>query len=95
MIWRHRLFGLRFPVCAGGGHFLAEMLSEWRDSSALLNPNSSEYQFFLYRHIIFCMYDQGYGRGVTPVFTRVFEPVARVTLYLTDENGLGTCFGAP
>ena len=38
--------------------------------------------------------DQGYGRGGTPVFTGVFEPVARVTLYLTDENGLGTCFGA-
>ena len=35
---------------------------------------------------------QGYGRGGTPVFTGVFEPVARVTLYLTDENGLGTCF---
>ena len=38
--------------------------------------------------------DHGYGRGGTPVFTGVFEPVARVTLYLTDENGLGTCFGA-
>ena len=38
--------------------------------------------------------DQGYGRGGTPVFTGVFKPVARVTLYLTDENGLGTCCGA-
>ena len=38
--------------------------------------------------------DQGYGRGGTPIFSGVFEPVARVTLYLTDENGLGTCFGA-
>ena len=38
--------------------------------------------------------DQGYGRAGTPVFTGVFEPVARVTPYLTDENGLGTCFGA-
>ena len=38
--------------------------------------------------------DQGYGRGGTPVFTDVFEPLARVTLYLTDGNGLGTCFGA-
>ena len=38
--------------------------------------------------------DQGYGRGGTPVFTGVFEPLARVTLYLTDENGLGSCFGA-
>ena len=38
--------------------------------------------------------DQGYGRGGTPTFTSVFEPVARVTLYLMDENGLGTCFGA-
>ena len=38
--------------------------------------------------------DQGYGRGGTPVFSGVFEPVARVTLYLPDENGLDTCFGA-
>ena len=38
--------------------------------------------------------DQGYGRGGTPVFTGVFEPLARVALYLTDENGLGSCFGA-
>ena len=38
--------------------------------------------------------DQGYGRGGTPIFTGVFEPLARVTLYLTDENGLGTCFCA-
>ena len=37
---------------------------------------------------------QGYGRGRTPVFTGVFEPLARVTLYLTDENGLDSCFGA-
>ena len=39
---------------------------------------------------------QGYGRGGgTPVFTDVFEPVAPVTLYLTDENGLdSSCFGA-
>ena len=39
-------------------------------------------------------YGQGYGRGGTPVFTGVFEPLARVTLYPTDEDGLGTCFGA-
>ena len=38
--------------------------------------------------------DQGYGRGGTPIFSGVFEPLARVTLYLTDENGLGSCFGA-
>ena len=40
--------------------------------------------------------DQGYGRGGTPIFTDALEPVARVTLYLTDENGLdlGSCFGA-
>ena len=38
--------------------------------------------------------DQAYGRGGTPVFTCVFEPLARVTPYLTDENGLGSCFGA-
>ena len=29
--------------------------------------------------------DQGYGRGVTPAFIGVFEPLARVTLYLTNE----------
>ena len=38
--------------------------------------------------------DQGYGRGDTPIFTGVFEPLARVALYPTDEDGLGTCFGA-
>ena len=38
--------------------------------------------------------DQGYGRGGTPVFNSVFEPVARVTLFLTDEYRLGTCFGS-
>ena len=38
--------------------------------------------------------DQGYGRGVTPIFTGVFEPLARVALYPTDEDGLGTWFGA-
>ena len=38
--------------------------------------------------------DQGYGRGVTPIFTGVFEPLARVALYLTDEDGLGTWFAA-
>ena len=32
--------------------------------------------------------------GGTPIFTGVFEPLARVTLYLTDENGLGSCFEA-
>ena len=38
--------------------------------------------------------DQGYDRGGTPIFTDVFEPLARVALYHTDEDGLGTCFGA-
>ena len=38
--------------------------------------------------------DQGYGRGVTANFTGVFEPLPRVALYPTDEDGLGTCFGA-
>ena len=38
--------------------------------------------------------DQGYGTGGTPIFTGVFEPLARVALYLTDEDGLGTWFGA-
>ena len=37
--------------------------------------------------------DQGYGRGGTPLFTGVFEPLARVALY-PDEGGLGTWFGA-
>ena len=40
------------------------------------------------------MGDQGYGRGGTPIFTVVFEPLARVAVYVTDEIGLGTCFGA-
>ena len=39
-------------------------------------------------------WDQGYGRGVTALFAGVFEPLARVSLYPTDEDGLGTCFGA-
>ena len=38
--------------------------------------------------------DQGYGRGGTPIFTGVFEPLARVALYPTDEDGLGTWFAA-
>ena len=38
--------------------------------------------------------DRGYGRGGTPIFVGVFEPLARVALYLTDEVGLGTCFSA-
>ena len=38
--------------------------------------------------------DQGYGRGGTHIFTGVFEPLARVALYPTDEDGLGTWFAA-
>ena len=38
--------------------------------------------------------DQGYGRGGTPIFTGVFEPLARVALYLTDEDGLESWFAA-
>ena len=38
--------------------------------------------------------DQGYGRGGTPIFNGVFEPLARVALYPTDEDGLGTWFAA-
>ena len=34
-----------------------------------------------YTHYYCSTYDQGYGRGGTPVFTGVFEPLARVTLY--------------
>ena len=49
---------------------------------------------WLCRRLFFLAVDQGYGRGGTPTFTGVFEPVARVTLYLTEENGLGSCFGA-
>ena len=33
-------------------------------------------------------------RGGTPIFTGVFEPLARVALYPTDEDGLGTWFAA-
>ena len=32
--------------------------------------------------------------GGYPHFSGVFEPLARVTLYLTDENGLDICFVA-
>ena len=39
-------------------------------------------------------WDQGYGTGGTPVFTGEFEQVARVTMYLMDDNGLDSCFGA-
>ena len=35
-----------------------------------------------------------YSRGGTPIFTGVFEPLARVALYPTDEDGLGTRFAA-
>ena len=38
--------------------------------------------------------DQGYGRGGTPIFTGVFEPLARVAVYPTDEDGLGIYFSA-
>ena len=38
----------------------------------------------------FLSLDQGYGRAGTPIFTGVFEPLARVALYPTDEDGLGT-----
>ena len=38
--------------------------------------------------------DQGYGRGGTPIFTGVFEPLARVALHPTDEDGSGTWFAA-
>ena len=38
--------------------------------------------------------DQSYGREGTPIFTGVFEPLARVALYPTDEDGLGTWFAA-
>ena len=32
--------------------------------------------------------------GGTPIFTGVFEQLARVARYPTDEDGLGTWFGA-
>ena len=32
--------------------------------------------------------------GGTPIFTGVLEPLARVALYPTDGDGLGTWFGA-
>lgn len=33
--------------------------------------------------------DHDCGMGGTPFFITVFEPLARVTLYLTDQNTLG------
>ena len=46
---------------------------------------------YTYRIILyFRTTDQGYGRGGTPIFTGVFEPLAQVALYPTDEDGLGT-----
>ena len=50
--------------------------------------------FDLYQTRTFRLSDQGYGRGGTPIFTGVFEPLARVALYPTDEDGLGICFSA-
>ena len=44
--------------------------------------------------VLNCYADQGYGRGSAPIFTGVFELLARVALSPTDEDGLGTCFGA-
>ena len=41
-----------------------------------------------------CAANQGYGRGGTPIFTGVFEPLARVALCPTGEDGLGTWFAA-
>ena len=32
--------------------------------------------------------------GGTPIFTDVFEPLARVALYPTNEDGSGICFRA-
>ena len=48
----------------------------------------------LCRALLGCCTDQGYGRGGTPIFPGVFEPLARVALYPTDEDGLGTWFAA-
>ena len=45
-------------------------------------------------HVMFCIADQGYGRGGTPIFTGVFEPIARVDLYPTDEDVFRTWFAA-
>ena len=42
------------------------------------------------RRAVVAVGDQGYGRGGTPIFTGVFEPLARVALYPTDKDGLGT-----
>ena len=49
---------------------------------------------FAVREFLRVRSDQGYGRGGTPFFTGVFEPLARVALYPTDGDGLGTWFGA-
>ena len=45
-------------------------------------------------HQVVYKIDQGYGRGGTPIFTGVLEPLARVALYPTDEDGLGIWFAA-
>ena len=34
--------------------------------------------------------DQGYGRGNTPFFINGFEPLGRVTVYLTDKHTFGS-----
>ena len=42
-------------------------------------------------------FDPGYGRGdvnTPPFFTNRFKPLARVTLYLTDENTSHNMLGA-
>ena len=52
------------------------------------------YLYLPFSYLLFFLTDQGYGRGGTPAFTGVFEPLARVALYPTDEDGLGTWFAA-
>ena len=41
-----------------------------------------------------CLETKATVGGVPPFFTGVFEPLARVALYPTDEDGLGTWFAA-
>ena len=49
---------------------------------------------FTFDGIVLSVLDRGYGWGGAPIFTGVFEPLARVALYPTDKDGSGTCFGA-
>ena len=62
-------------------------------NSTVMNLLTSKLLMRSMRCLNLCL-DQGYGRGGTPIFSGVFEPLARVALYPTGEDGLGTWFAA-